>query len=186
MRLGGLMFFYAVCAVHVVVVAYYIFRRRPPHAKEVKRAHNWTAGILIQTVAVVLVWAVPRATAPNSALGAFAVLLAVASAALMIASVEALGRQFAYEARLVEEHRLITTGPYRFMRNPIYTALYGLTVAVALTRSAWFTIPLFTVLYALGTALRVGAEERLLREHFGAEFEEWARRVPAVTPGLRL
>jgi protein-S-isoprenylcysteine O-methyltransferase len=180
------MFFYAVCAVHVVVVAYYVFRRRPPHAAEVKRAQHWTTGLWIQTASVGLVWALPRHTAPKATLGAFAVLLAAASAALMIVSVMALGRQFAYEARLVEEHRLITTGPYRFVRNPIYTALYGLTLAVALTWSAWFTIPLFTLLYALGTALRVAAEERLLREHFGAEFNDWARRVPAVIPGLRL
>jgi protein-S-isoprenylcysteine O-methyltransferase Ste14 len=179
------MFFYAVCAVHAIVIAYYVFRRRPPRAAEVQRARNWTTGLWIQTASVGLVWAFPRATAPNVTLGVSAVLLAIASGALMIVSVVELGRQFAYEARLVESHRLITTGPYRFIRNPIYAGLYGLTLAVAITWSGWFTIPLFTLLFALGTALRVATEERLLREHFGAEFDEWARRVPAIIPGLR-
>jgi protein-S-isoprenylcysteine O-methyltransferase Ste14 len=39
-------------------------------------------------------------------------------------------------------------------------------------------------LYLLGTWIRVRSEEALLRGAFGAEFEEYARRVPAVIPGL--
>jgi protein-S-isoprenylcysteine O-methyltransferase Ste14 len=40
------------------------------------------------------------------------------------------------------------------------------------------------VLFALGLLIRVRSEEKLLRAAFGEEFEEYARRVSAVVPGI--
>jgi protein-S-isoprenylcysteine O-methyltransferase Ste14 len=101
---------------------------------------------------------------------------------VILAAQRALGRQFAYQARLVEGHRLITGGPYRYVRNPIYTALFGLALATGLVLSRWPIIPLFAVVYTAGTLIRIRSEERLLRAAFGPEFEDYARRVPALIP----
>ena len=38
------------------------------------------------------------------------------------------------------------------------------------------------VLFLVGNHIRIGAEEKLLRETFGAQFDEYARRVPAFLP----
>lgn len=176
-------FRYAVLACWLVLIANYLFRKRPPQAREIRRGKEWARGLLWQIVAVALaMWPQPRKTV-GLEIGSAAVLLAAASVAIMIASERALGRQFAYQARLVEGHRLIRTGPYRWVRHPIYLGLYGLALATTLVRGYWILIPVFTTLYAFGTALRVRSEERLLREEFGPEFEEYARRVPAVIPG---
>jgi protein-S-isoprenylcysteine O-methyltransferase Ste14 len=43
-------------------------------------------------------------------------------------------------------------------------------------------LPLALLLFGAGTAVRVRSEERLLREVFGAQYEEYARRVPALLP----
>ena len=118
------------------------------------------------------------------ALAVVAVLLAAGSAWMMVASERALGRQFAYQARLVEGHQLVTSGPYRFVRHPIYTALFGLVLATALVWSRWVAIPAFLPLFVAGTLLRVRSEERLLRDAFGPRFDDYARRVPAVIPRL--
>jgi protein-S-isoprenylcysteine O-methyltransferase Ste14 len=163
----------------------FVFRKRPPSAREVKRGRRWGSGLLIEAVSIALVFGLRRRPETGLALGVSAVGLAAVSAWFMIAAQRALGRQFAYQSRLVEGHRLITAGPYRLVRHPIYTGLYGLALATALAYSRWIAIPLFTVLYAVGTAIRVRSEERLLRAQFGAEFEAYAARVPAVVPGLR-
>jgi protein-S-isoprenylcysteine O-methyltransferase Ste14 len=171
-----------------VLAAGFVIRKRPPGARDVRRARRWTPGLVLQAAAITLMWALPRAGAPeaNPVLGIPAVLLAALSAGFMIASQRELGRQFAYQARLVEDHRLVTTGPYRVVRNPIYLGLYGLALANALVWTSWVIVPVFTLVYAAGTAIRIVVEQRLLRGHFGAEFDQWARRVPAVIPGLHL
>jgi protein-S-isoprenylcysteine O-methyltransferase Ste14 len=84
----------------------------------------------------------------------------------------------------VEEHELVTEGPYRLVRNPIYTGMLGMLVVTGLAATRWFALLVALVLFAIGTAIRVHSEEKLLRDAFGAEFEAYARRVPAVFPRL--
>ena len=57
-------------------------------------------------------------------------------------------------------------------------------IAAGLVASYWRVLAVATVIYALGTVARVRAEETLLRERFGARFETYARKVPAIVPWL--
>jgi len=70
------------------------------------------------------------------------------------------------------------------VRNPIYTGMFGMLLATGLAVSSWFGLLLAIVVFSIGTAIRVISEERLLREAFGREFDEYASRVPAVIPFL--
>jgi protein-S-isoprenylcysteine O-methyltransferase Ste14 len=73
--------------------------------------------------------------------------------------------------------RLVTTGPYRFTRNPMYT---GLTLAYAggavLISSAWALILLPAVLIALFITV-IAREERYLSDAFGSEYASYCARV---------
>jgi protein-S-isoprenylcysteine O-methyltransferase Ste14 len=118
------------------------------------------------------------------ALAVFTVAVAAASVWLVSSAVRTLGKQWAYAARLVEGHELITEGPYRFVRNPIYTGMLGMLVATGLALQHWIQLAVGIVLFAIGTVIRVRSEEKLLRAAFGKEFDDYARRVPAVLPGI--
>ena len=118
---------------------------------------------------------------------AFSVLtvaIATGSAWLIATAIRTLGRQWALRARLVEDHKLITAGPYSYVRNPIYTGMLGMLLATGLAMEHWIALPLALVLFVVGMVIRVRTEEKLLRAAFGQEFEDYARRVPAVLPGV--
>jgi protein-S-isoprenylcysteine O-methyltransferase Ste14 len=84
----------------------------------------------------------------------------------------------------VEGHTLIQDGPYRFVRNPIYTGMFGMLLATGLAAGRWIPLLVAIVLFAAGTCIRIRSEERLLRQAFGSEFEEYTRKVPALIPGI--
>src|SRR5215472_17158428 len=80
-------------------------------------------------------WSWRAAPVPMLAgLAALVVALAIYSVALTLSSVRTLGRQWALAARLVEGHELVTGGPYRYVRNPIYTGMLGMLLATGI---AW-------------------------------------------------
>ena len=78
----------------------------------------------------------------------------------------------------------IGAGPYRFVRNPIYTAMFGMLLATGLAISHWAALIGAGLVFAIGTRMRIRSEEKLLRESFGPEFEAYARSVPALVPRL--
>ena len=150
--------------------------------------------MLLQVVAYLIVWSFPllRRQFPPPASGsavvewglpALTVAVAVVSTWLVNASARRLGKQWALTASLVEGHTLIQDGPYRFVRNPIYTGMFGMLVATGLAAGRWLPLLVAIVLFIPGTCIRIRSEERLLREAFGSEFEAYARKVPALIPG---
>lgn len=72
---------------------------------------------------------------------------------------------------------LVTDGPFRISRNPIYVAMTGLYIGSAfLVNSAWPLILLVPLLMVMqwGVILR---EERYLSEKFGSEYTAYSSRV---------
>jgi protein-S-isoprenylcysteine O-methyltransferase Ste14 len=78
---------------------------------------------------------------------------------------------------------LATSGPYAYTRNPLYlgSLLMGLGFAVA-ARSWWVGVALIVMFFAVYLPV-IRDEEAFLRRTF-PEFEEYARQVPRMFPGL--
>lgn len=109
---------------------------------------------------------------------------AVGSVWLVIAAVNTLGKEWSLTARLVEGHKLATSGAYAYVRHPIYTGMLGMLIATGLAMSHWLALLVALAVFLVGTRIRVLHEEKLLREAFGPEFEDYARRVRAILPGV--
>lgn len=175
--------------------AVFIFRRKPPATSTVERKRERASiiGILIQGLGYAIIWAVRRPYFSSIirmsrwlevALAIMTIVLAAVSVWMVVAAVRTLGKQWSLAARVVEGHRLVTEGPYRIVRNPIYTGMLGMLVATGLATSHWIGLLLGIVIFLIGTLIRVHSEEKLLREEFGQEFEAYAARVHAIIPGI--
>ena len=150
-----------------------------------------TVGFLLQCAAYLLCFTFPRTyfspllLHPQSAeliFAALVVALTLVSVWFCFAAARALGRQWALMARVIEGHELIRQGPYAVVRNPIYLAMLGMLLATGLSVSRWPAIVVAIAIFALGTAIRIRAEEKLLRAAFDAKFDDYARSVPAFLP----
>jgi protein-S-isoprenylcysteine O-methyltransferase Ste14 len=84
---------------------------------------------------------------------------------------------------LDKNHRLATSGPYRYSRNPLYlgSALTGIGFATA--GGSMVIILVFAGLFLLVYGPVMRREEQLLRQKFGAAYEGYAASVPRFIPG---
>jgi protein-S-isoprenylcysteine O-methyltransferase Ste14 len=176
----------------IIFALLFVLRKKPPKAEEAKRAPVAKWGILLQACGFALVgsvhrpywWPFPSSNIGETALATVAVAMALASNFWCMRAIQVLGKQWTYEARVIEGHQLITNGPYRVVRNPIYLGMFGLMFSTGLVFTTWWALLIAVVIFLIGNEIRIRAEEQLLRETFGSQFDDYARRVPAFFPRL--
>ena len=95
-----------------------------------------------------------------------------------------LGRNWSGNVVLKQGHELVSTGPYAFVRHPIYTGLLVALTGTALYDGRWRAL-LGLVLFAIGFWLKARSEEDLLEREFGEEYHSYRARTPMLIPSLR-
>jgi protein-S-isoprenylcysteine O-methyltransferase Ste14 len=107
--------------------------------------------------------------------------LYAAGNALAFAAVKTLDTQYSGYVTLQDDHKLIQHGIYSVIRHPIYLRMLFVGVAVPLIFRSWLWVPFLLVVVGIVT-YRIRAEEKLLSELFGAEFEAYRRRTWRLIP----
>ena len=78
--------------------------------------------------------------------------------------------------------KLVTTGAYGVVRNPIYSSVtFFILPAVALMTLTWFYLVASVFLY-VGVMIFIGEEEKQLTKAFGKEYEDYLARVDRLVP----
>jgi protein-S-isoprenylcysteine O-methyltransferase Ste14 len=79
-------------------------------------------------------------------------------------------------------HRLVTTGPYAYCRNPMVGSQAIAMLGWALVLRAWAMVPLVLVAWGVFDRYHRGVEEGHLVRRFGPQYERYRRRVPMWIP----
>jgi len=155
-----------------------------------KRAAKSRIGIILQSVAFFLagfggvrpslpLWG------PAALAGALAVLLLMGGTLyLFVASSNALGKNWSFEARMRDDHQLIRNGPYARVRHPIYLGMLFFLLGLAVALGHWLQLVVALPLFLVGTSIRTKLEDQLLDTQFGDEFRDYAQSTPALIPRL--
>ncbi len=93
----------------------------------------------------------------------------------------ALGKEWSPQLQLREDHHLVITGPYRRIRHPLYTAMFGYGCSLALVTANWVFLVLAVVMIA-GLFARVPREEQMMIEEFGDEYKSYMQRTGRFLP----
>jgi protein-S-isoprenylcysteine O-methyltransferase Ste14 len=109
------------------------------------------------------------------------VLLYTAGGVLRLAPVFVLGRRFSGLVAIQPEHRLVTGGLYGIIRHPSYLGLFVLSLGWALAFRSGVGV-ILAVLSLVVVLARIDAEERLLSEAFGAEYDAYRARTWRLIP----
>ncbi|MGH9557190.1 MAG: isoprenylcysteine carboxylmethyltransferase family protein [Terriglobales bacterium] len=130
----------------------------------------------------VLAWAALPVPAAGRWLGAALSTLAVG---LLLWIHLTLDRNFSGELRIRRDHTLVTTGPYRYVRHPMYSTFLLLFAGFLLLTANGFIGGAGLVMVGLVMAVRTSREEQMLLEAFGERYREYMARTGRFLPRLR-
>jgi protein-S-isoprenylcysteine O-methyltransferase len=99
-------------------------------------------------------------------------------------SVFVLGRFFTVNVVVMEDHRVIETGPYRFVRHPSYTGLLLAFTGLGLYFRNWLSVAVILIPVTLALLYRIRIEEAALRAVMGGEYTAYCARTKRLLPGL--
>jgi len=174
-----------IIALWVAFVVYWAISARS--AKKV--AHRDLAGVWVRYVGfvIVILLIIFLPASFNIAFGAhtptvmaIGTILCGAGIAFAIWARWHLGKNWNSGPSIQEGHELVTSGPYRFVRHPIYTGLIVALLGSALaTNVGWFIIFLF-----LGSTFvwRIDREEKFMMQLFPNEYPEYKKRTRKLIP----
>jgi protein-S-isoprenylcysteine O-methyltransferase Ste14 len=111
-------------------------------------------------------------------------LLALAGAALVLGSRAELGPAWSFVPRADQGRGLVTTGPYRLVRHPIYLGLALLAMGQALAFGSWPALMIVLAGIVPTFAWRARAEEKLLSRTFGERYAVYRQRTKMILPYL--
>jgi protein-S-isoprenylcysteine O-methyltransferase Ste14 len=108
--------------------------------------------------------------------------IAVASAAFAAWAMWSLGRSYGIRMDVFEGHSLKTDGPYGLVRHPMYLGIVLFHVGASLALESPLLLAITALFVVPFTAVRIGAEDKVLRDAFGERYLRYAERVPALIP----
>jgi protein-S-isoprenylcysteine O-methyltransferase Ste14 len=111
-------------------------------------------------------------------------LLALAGAALVLRSRAELGLAWSFVPTAAESTGLVTTGPYRLVRHPIYLGFALLAMGQALAFGSWSALVIVLSGIVPTFAWRARAEEKVLGRTFGECYAAYQQRTKRIIPYL--
>lgn len=171
----------------LAVVSFFAGGNLSPGVRE-DRANRWVLpvfAVLGLLIVILPAWTDRRGiwTLDGEAIRWLGVALFAAGGVLRLWPVFVLGDRFSGLVAIQPGHRLVTTGIYGVVRNPSYLGMLVMMLGWSLAFRAGVGL-LLTALMIPPLLARIGAEERLLRAHFGAEYDAYCARTWRLLPGL--
>jgi protein-S-isoprenylcysteine O-methyltransferase Ste14 len=109
--------------------------------------------------------------------------VSLAGVALLVWASVVLGRSLVHAAAVFQDHALVTGGPYRFLRHPIYSGYLALLLGSGLGMLNVYLLLLWP-LSLLGILVQARSEERLLGLKFGPTYRRYAAGTGQLVPRL--
>jgi len=113
-------------------------------------------------------------------LSGIGVILCLAGMAFLVWARLHLGRNWSQTVAVKKDHELVTSGPYRYVRHPMYSGgLLACIGSAIVCGGAWIFL-----LVILGSLFlwRMGAEDKLLAQQFPNEYPDYKKRTKALIP----
>jgi protein-S-isoprenylcysteine O-methyltransferase Ste14 len=110
--------------------------------------------------------------------------LAVIGLIIRVYSILTLNKQFTYTVTRIEDHELIDSGLYKWIRHPGYLGQLIIFLGISATLSNWISILLMIIPVLSGYLNRIGVEEKFMERQMGQKYLDYKGRTKRLIPGV--
>jgi protein-S-isoprenylcysteine O-methyltransferase Ste14 len=146
--------------------------------------------ILIQVFSILIILIAPYSDAhaiglisPGGILRYAGLVFLIFGFCLMQASEKHLGKQFSVKVTIQQNHRLVTTGPYKAVRHPRYLGIIVFFMGISLIFNSFLSLAVEGVLVII-LLWRISAEESLMQKEFGHDWDDYRSKSWRLIPFL--
>ena len=111
-------------------------------------------------------------------------ILAAIGLIIRVTSILKLKQQFTYTVAKIENHQLVDTGLYRYIRHPGYLGQIIIFLGIATALSNWISILSMITPVLVGYINRIRVEEIFMTQHMGQEYIEYKKRTKKLIPNI--
>jgi protein-S-isoprenylcysteine O-methyltransferase Ste14 len=103
---------------------------------------------------------------------------------IRIHSILTLKQYFTYSVSTVENHKILETGLYQFIRHPGYLGQLIIFLGISISISNWFSILFMMIPVLIGYLYRISIEEKFMSEQLGEDYRIYQERTKKIIPLL--
>lgn len=104
--------------------------------------------------------------------------------ALRTWAIYTLGNYFTMYISIQKDHKIICTGPYKYLRHPSYTGAFLIYLGTTIFLHSWFSLIAASIILPIAWLRRIHYEEELLIEKFGEEYKSYCKLTKKAIPWL--
>jgi protein-S-isoprenylcysteine O-methyltransferase Ste14 len=137
----------------------------------------------LSVVSAVCEWAyLNNAQEFSPALTLLGALLLLGGISIRIWAIRTLGKHFTATVTLTEDHRLVRSGPYQWVRHPSYLGAFMAIVGAPVFLNAYWAILVAFIAMTIAYYLRIGVEEKMLSSYFGEQYLDYKKQTKRIIP----
>lgn len=110
------------------------------------------------------------------------IILYIAGISLRFWGIIRLGKQFTRNVNVIEGDTIVSSGPFRLLRHPLYTGLFVILLGVSCYSGSLLGLTIILSFFLPVLLKRISLEESMLRKAFGQDYEDWCKRRYRLIP----
>lgn len=137
----------------------------------------------LSVVASVVEWAYGNdALASSTTATILGAVLLVSGIGIRVWAIRTLGKHFTATVTLTNDHRLVRSGPYRWVRHPSYLGAFMAILGCPLFLNAYWAVLIAFLAMSIAYYLRIGVEEKMLSVYFGDQYKDYQENTKRIIP----
>lgn len=178
--------------IFLAIICSVLFTTQPrlsiAESKEKKKTDRYTVWLIILVSSIgqitsLIDWAYfPSINKTNNLWELIGAFLLVVGTVFRLYAINILGKYFSSTVQIKKDHKIITAGPYRFLRHPSYTGAYIAMLGSAVFLNSVIGILIFGVGMLFVYRLRIIAEEKTLIQNFKDDYLNYSKHTYKMFP----